>query len=124
MGFSIFLVGGVGVVGLEVPSFFHGHIRMVVGAWGGGIVEIAMGCVLVTSFNYENFEDLVDSFTSTQVNTMMIDVVNMDKQPFVMTKTIEALNKSIKPKDLQIVQLMSNLDLYFPRESCQNLIPH
>ncbi|KAG5630141.1 hypothetical protein H5410_001858, partial [Solanum commersonii] len=74
-------------------------------------------------FNYENFEDLADSFTLTQVNAMIIDVVNIDEQLFVMTQTIEALNKSIKRKDLQFTQLMTQLDLYFPRESSQNLTP-
>ncbi|KAH0642301.1 hypothetical protein KY289_033275 [Solanum tuberosum] len=58
---------------------------------------------------------------STLVNSLMVDVINVDEKFAMMEQTIGALKKSIDDKNLQIPQLMSKLDLYNSGESHHNL---
>ncbi|KAK4345253.1 hypothetical protein RND71_035429 [Anisodus tanguticus] len=63
-----------------------------------------------TGSNFNEFKDLADSYSLTNVNALMKDATIMDEQ--LPTQTSEALKKSIEAKDLQIVQFNSKLETY------------
>ena len=78
---------------------------------GGNFASILSDELSETGCNFGESENLMNSPTSTKVNTFMVDRIDLDKKFAMMEQTIEALKKSVDEKDYQIARLMSKLDL-------------
>ena len=74
-----------------------------------------------SGFNFGESKSSTDSSNSTKANSFVVDTTDMEDKFAMIEETIEALEKFIDDKNLEIAQLMSKLDLYNSRESHHNL---
>ena len=74
-----------------------------------------------SGFNFGESKSSTDSSNSTKANSFVVDTTYMEDKFAMIEETIEALEKFIDDKNLEIAQLMSKLDLYNCRESHHNL---
>ena len=77
-----------------------------------------------SGFNFGESKSSTDSSNSTKANSFVVDTTDMEDKFAMIEETIEALEKFIDDKNLEIAQLMSKLDLYNSRESHHNLKTH
>ncbi|PHT53836.1 hypothetical protein CQW23_08298 [Capsicum baccatum] len=69
---------------------------------GGNFTSILSDEPSETSYNFGESQKLMNSPTSTKVNTFRVDAIDLDEKFAMMEQTIEALKKSVDKKDHQI----------------------
>ena len=84
---------------------------------GGNIASKLFDELSHSNFNNGEYNSSIDTLISTKDNSFMVAQLTWTRS----SQTIEALNKSIDDKNLQIMQLMSKLDFCNSRESHHNL---
>ena len=102
---------------LEAMRSNNSHSIVVSAIPRGNLEYVFFGESSQNDSNFGDFEDLMDSPTSMNVNALMDDSTDKDENFAMMEQTIESLKKFVDDKNLHIAQLMNKLEAFTPRDS-------
>ncbi|KAH0685744.1 hypothetical protein KY290_017270 [Solanum tuberosum] len=110
------LDGSVYFTSLETMKNNNSRTLVVAATPRGNLASVLFGEFSQIGYNFGEYEDSMDSPTSMNVNALMDDSTAMDEKFAMMEQTIEALEKFVNDKNLNIAQLMNKLEIFTPGE--------